>query len=84
VQTKSHNAVAAAVAQGRADWGIAIDTVARAYGLGFIALMEEQYDFAIPKSRLERAPVRAFRALLADDGVRAELARLGFRPGPRG
>jgi len=83
-QTKSHNAVAAAVAQGRADWGIAIDTVARAYGLDFIALTEEQYDFAIPKSRLERAPVRAFRALLADDGVRAELARLGFRPAPLG
>ena len=28
VQTKSHNAVAAAVHQGRADWGVAIDTVA--------------------------------------------------------
>jgi putative molybdopterin biosynthesis protein len=82
-QTKSHNAVAAAIAQERADWGIAIDTVARAYGLGFIALREEQYDFAIPKSRLERPPVRAFRALLADDGVRAELERLGFRPAPR-
>jgi putative molybdopterin biosynthesis protein len=83
-QTKSHNAVAAAVAQGRADWGIAIDTVARAYGLGFIALTEEQYDFAIPKSRLGRAPVRAFRALLAEERVRAEFARLGFRPAPRG
>ena len=35
-QTKSHNAVAAAVSQGRADWGVAIDTVARQYGLGFI------------------------------------------------
>ena len=31
VQTKSHNAVAAAVSQGRADWGVAIDTVAHAY-----------------------------------------------------
>ena len=28
VQTKSHNAVAAAVRQGRADWGVAIETVA--------------------------------------------------------
>ena len=28
VQTKSHNAVAAAVQQHRADWGVAIDTVA--------------------------------------------------------
>ncbi len=33
-QTKSHNAVAVAVAQGRADWGVAIDTVARALRAG--------------------------------------------------
>ena len=33
-QTKSHNAVAVAVSQGRADWGVAIDTVARQYGPG--------------------------------------------------
>ena len=36
VQTKSHNAVAAAVQQGRADWGVAIDTVAHPYGLSLI------------------------------------------------
>ncbi len=45
VQTKSHNAVAAAISQGRADWGVAIDTVARQYGLGAIPIREEQYDF---------------------------------------
>jgi len=78
-QTKSHNAVAASVAQGRADWGVAIDTVAARYGLGFIALQEEQYDFIVPTSRLERPAVRAFRALLDDTQVRAELAALGFR-----
>ena len=33
-QPRSHNAVAAAVAQGRADWGVAIEPVARLYGLG--------------------------------------------------
>ncbi len=36
-QPKSHNAVAAAVAQGRADWGVAIEPVAALYGLGFLA-----------------------------------------------
>jgi len=79
VQTKSHNAVAAAVHQRRADWGVAIDTVARQYGLGFIALQEEHYDFVVPTARLERPAVRAFRALLADDAVRAQLTTLGFR-----
>jgi putative molybdopterin biosynthesis protein len=81
VQTKSHNAVAVAVAQGRADWGVAIDTVAAQYGLGFIPLQQEQYDFIVPTSRLARAPVRAFCALLDDAGVRSELAALGFRLG---
>jgi len=79
VQTKSHNAVAAAVQQWRADWGVAIDTVARQYGLGFIALQEEHYDFVVPTARLERPAVRAFRALLGDRDVQDELGRLGFR-----
>ena len=78
-QTKSHNAVAVAVAQGRADWGVAIDTVARQYDLGFIPLQEEQYDFVVPAARLERPAVRAFRALLDDAGVREALRALGFR-----
>ncbi len=34
-QVKSHNAVAAAIAQRRADWGVAIEGVARMYGLAF-------------------------------------------------
>ncbi len=78
-QTKSHNAVAVAISQQRADWGIAIDTVARQYGLGFIPVQEEQYDFIVPAARLERPAVRAFRELLDDPEVRGELASLGFR-----
>src|SRR4029450_6130595 len=73
VQTRSHNAVAAAVAQNRADWGIAIDTVAREYGLGFVPYQEERYDFIVPKPRMDRPAVQAFRALLEDDAVRERL-----------
>lgn len=79
VQTKSHNAVAVAVAQQRADWGLAIDTVARQYGLGFIPVQEERYDFVVPKARLERAPVQAFVALLQSAEAREALRGLGFR-----
>lgn len=78
VQTKSHNAVAAAVSQGRADWGVAIDTVVKQYGLGFIPLQPEQYDFVIPKSRLERPAVGKFRELLAQESVRSMLTGIGF------
>ncbi|MDZ7753042.1 MAG: molybdopterin biosynthesis protein [Gammaproteobacteria bacterium] len=81
VQTNSHNAVASAVAQGRADWGVAIDTVAREYGLDFLPLKEEHYDFVIPESRLERPAVGRFLALLHSEEGRALLAALGFRHG---
>jgi putative molybdopterin biosynthesis protein len=77
-QPKSHNAVAVAVAQNRADWGMAIESVARQYGLGFIPVQHEHYDFVVPKAKLQRLPVRRFRALLDDPSVREALAGLGF------
>jgi putative molybdopterin biosynthesis protein len=79
VQTKSHNAVAAAVQQHRADWGIAINTIAEQYGLDFIPLQEEQYDFVIPNARLERREVQLFREMLADPAIRRRLSDMGFR-----
>jgi putative molybdopterin biosynthesis protein len=78
VQAKSHNAVAVAVAQGRADWGMAIETVARAYGLGFAPGPDEHYDFVIPEARAERAPVRRFLEVLAAPATRRRLAEAGF------
>jgi putative molybdopterin biosynthesis protein len=77
-QPKSHNAVAAAVAQQRADWGMAIETVARQYGLGFIPAQDEHYDFVVPRTRLERPSVLRFRESLADPALRRALAALGF------
>ncbi len=79
VQARSHHAVAAAVAQGRADWGVAIEWVARHAGLGFLALAEERYDFVVPKARAERPAVLAFRKLLAEQPVRGHLGEMGFR-----
>jgi putative molybdopterin biosynthesis protein len=79
VQAKSHNAVATGVAQGRADWGMAIDTVARQYGLGFIPVQEEHYDFVVPQARRDRPGVQVFIGLLQESAVRARLRALGFR-----
>jgi putative molybdopterin biosynthesis protein len=78
VQTKSHNAVATAVVQGRADWGVAIDTVASSYDLGFLSLQDEHYDFIIPEARFDRPPVVAFRQLLTEQPVCEQLAQMGF------
>jgi putative molybdopterin biosynthesis protein len=80
VQPRNHNAVAAAVVQQRADWGVTLDTVARTAGLHFIPVQAEQYDFVVPRSRADRPAVVAFRALLQEPGVRAALERLGLRP----
>jgi len=77
-QPKSHNAVAAAVAQGRADWGIAIATVARLYGLGFLAIAPEHYDFLVLDTRRARPAVQAFLAALEEPAVREKIARLGM------
>jgi putative molybdopterin biosynthesis protein len=79
-QPKSHNAVAAAIAQGRADWGIAIEPVARAYGLEFLAIGEEHYDFAIPRARLEDETVQAFIRALRGEEVARGLRDIGFVP----
>jgi putative molybdopterin biosynthesis protein len=79
-QPKSHNAVAAAVAQGRADWGIAIETVARLYGLEFIPIAPEHYDFLLVEARRARPAVQAFLVALRDPDVRARIAALGMVP----
>jgi putative molybdopterin biosynthesis protein len=78
-EPRSHFAVAAAVAQSRADWGVTIDTVARQSGLRFRPLRAEHYDFAIPQGRWDRPAVAALRRLLEDGSpLRAHLAELGF------
>ena len=49
-QEFTHLAVAAAVASGAADCGLGILAAARALGLDFIPLDEEQYDLVIPEA----------------------------------
>lgn len=78
-QPRSHNAVAAAVAQHRADWGMTIAPVAHAVGLGFIPLAEEHYDFALVTARKQRAAVQAFLDALHSDEAHTALERAGFR-----
>jgi len=79
VQPRNHNAVAAAVSQGRADWGLTLDTIAHNSGLGFLPLRDERYDFVVTKSRANRAGVVAFKKLLTEPATREALARLGMK-----
>ena len=79
VQPRNHNAVAAAVAQGRADWGLTLDSVAARAALGFLPVQEERYDFVVPTSRANRPGVAAFKALLSEPRTRDVLAGLGLK-----
>ena len=82
IQSRSHNAVAAAVSQQRADWGVAIRTVADAANLAFVPLSEEQYDFVVPEQRLTKPVLCALQRLLADSDIRQHLIKMGFTPAP--
>ena len=79
-QPRSHNAVAAAIAQGRADWGVAIEPVARLYGLTFLPIAPEQYDFLLVEARRGRPAVQEFLEVLRDERTRARIRALGMEP----
>jgi len=79
-QPKSHNAVAAAIAQNRADWGLAIEPVATLYGLGFLPVSPEHYDFLVVENRRERPAVQAFLTLLRDETTWERIRSLGMEP----
>src|SRR5690349_23725448 len=53
-------------------------SVARLYGLEFLPVRAERYDFAIPADRWDRPAVAGFRGLLDEPEVRERLAGLGF------
>ena len=77
-QARTHHAVAAAVEQGRADWGMTLDTIAARAGLEFRFVADEQYDVAVREDRWDRPAVAALRQLLADPKTRRRLGELGF------
>jgi putative molybdopterin biosynthesis protein len=79
-EPRSHYAVAAAIDQGRADWGVTIESVARDAGLRFVPLQAEEYDFVVPESRWDRPVLKRLRALLSENpsDLRTRLAAQGF------
>ncbi len=81
IEAKSHSAIAAAVAYGRADVGLAIRTVAEQYSLDFIPLREEKYDFAIPREKFEKPEVKLFIEFLGSEEFKKILEKTpGLNP----
>jgi putative molybdopterin biosynthesis protein len=81
-ESKSHSAVAVAVLQGKADVGLAIRAVAETYGLGFLPVANEQYDFLIRKNRFKKPSVQSFLEVLRSEEFSKELPRkaVGLHP----
>jgi putative molybdopterin biosynthesis protein len=77
-QVRTHHGVAAAIGQGRADWGMTLDTIAARSGLEFLFVQDERYDLVMRDDRADRPAARAFLEVLADPRVRARLRERGF------
>jgi putative molybdopterin biosynthesis protein len=80
IQPGNHAAVVAAIAQHRADWGIAIAHAAETAELASVPLQDEQFDFVIPRARQHRPAVRAFCELLKNPEIQTRLKQLGLSP----
>ena len=83
-EAKSHSAVAAAVAHGRADVGVGIRTVAEVYGLDFVKISDESFDFLLARDRLDKPAVQSFLSALRSKEF-ASLLNVkapGLRPSP--
>ncbi|MDX5362969.1 MAG: helix-turn-helix transcriptional regulator [Pseudazoarcus pumilus] len=77
----SHTAVAQAVAAGQADAGLGIEAAARARGLDFVPVVEEQYHLACLKSALAESGIEALLKLLRSEAWQTTLQGLaGYAP----
>jgi molybdate-binding protein len=78
LELPGHLEVAHAVALGAADAGVATRDVALALGLDFVALAEERFDLAFPRSSLSDPRVQRLLDAIVSGEVRRELAALGY------
>ena len=72
-----HLAAASEVRAGRTDCCIATRSAARAFGLGFIPLLTERYDFAIQRKHLDLPAIQTLLNTLNRAGFRRELDHAG-------
>ena len=81
----SHLAVAAALAGGAADAGPGIESAARAFGLGFVPLIDEDYFLVCLKDALDHPAVLKLRDALASTAWTQALQALpGYAPSSGG
>ena len=73
----THLSVAAAVAGGRADFGLGILSAARAMDLDFVPLLSEQYDLVIPREHYDSDLLAPLLNLIRGDEFKSQVDALG-------
>lgn len=73
-EVRTHDEVAAEIVEGRADVGLGLRATAERYGLDFVKLCEENFDFAIDARRMKKEAVLAFLSALRSREFREALS----------
>jgi putative molybdopterin biosynthesis protein len=73
----THMAVAVAVLSGRADVGLGIYAAARALNLGFIPVVQEEYDLVIPDKFFEEEKIQALLSVIRSADFQEAVKALG-------
>jgi putative molybdopterin biosynthesis protein len=73
----THLAVAAAVAGGRVDVGLGVLSAARALGMDFVPLRNEQYDLVIPREFYDSELLQPLLALIRSQALQQQVEALG-------
>ena len=77
-ELKSHVAVAEAVKKGIADVSIGSKAFANKFGLDFVSLGNEDFDFVVEKKRLDKSAVKTFLSALKSDEFKKNLGKESF------
>ena len=75
-EVAGHLEVASAIAGNEANVGVTIGVAAKAYGLQFIPIREELYDFVILQRDIDSTPVKAMLEALNSSRLAAEISQL--------
>jgi len=73
----SHLDVGRRVAEGHADVGLGVESIARLLGLGFVPVQTERFDLVIPSAFTSHPGVERLLEALVSRDVRAEIEALG-------
>ena len=73
----THLAVAAAVAGGRVDVGLGVLSAARALGMDFVPLRNEQYDLVMPREFYDSELLRPLLTLIRSQALQQQVEALG-------